>query len=61
MNTVAWVAASLACLWLSVYSFNTLQENALGLVFIVVFVLALLMTAMAALDDMQIIRGKSRR
>ena len=61
MNTVAWVGATIACFWLSVYSFNTIEEPALGLVFIVVFVLALLMTAMAALDDMQIVKGKNRR
>ncbi|HLE79929.1 MAG TPA: hypothetical protein VJA25_01390 [Dehalococcoidia bacterium] len=31
MNTICWLAATLASLWLSLYTFNTLSNAPLGL------------------------------
>lgn len=46
MNALAWLGAAVASLWLTVYLFITLNENALGYASLVVVAICLV-TAMA--------------
>lgn len=53
MNTLAWVGASVASLWLAVYAFNTLANTALGFAMLAVFFMALLFTYHGAILDVE--------
>lgn len=58
MNTLAHLAATLAILWLAIYAFDTLGETALGVALILMFLLLLVGTFLAAHDDWEILRGR---
>ena len=60
MNTLAHLAGLLASLWLSLFCFGTLGEPALGVAMIGVFLLLLVLTYLAMVDDWHIVRGGGR-
>jgi len=57
VNVLAHMAAFVACLWLSLTMFNTLDQTALGFAFLAVAFLVLVMTLVAAIGDWHIIGG----
>ena len=58
MNTLAWLIALIACLWLAVYSFGTLDVAALGYVGIGLFMFCFVMAIASAFEDIHSMRGK---
>ena len=60
MNTLAWLASLPAVLWLADYAFNTLSETSLGVAALIAFAFCLAQVVLAALDDLDIARGRKR-
>ena len=61
MNTLAWVAALPAILWLAVYFFETVDEDPLGVALIGVFLLGLVFLGLGVEDDLKTWFGKRKR
>ncbi|MEM3170288.1 MAG: hypothetical protein QW838_05890 [Candidatus Nitrosotenuis sp.] len=59
MNTLAHLGATLALVWLAVFAFRTLGEDALGVAVLAAAVLFLVLTVLAAMDDWHILSGRS--
>ena len=59
MNTLPHVAAEVALLWLSVFAFQTLSQDALGFAALVLFVLFIPLTLLAAQADWNALMGKN--
>lgn len=57
MNTLAWLIALVACLWLAVYSFGTLDIAALGYVGVGLFMFCFVMAIASAFEDVHSIKG----
>ena len=57
MNTLAWLAGTLATLWLSLFAFNDLGEAPLGVALLGAFVLLIVLTVLALGDDWRMLRG----
>ena len=58
MNTILWLIAMIASLWLAVYSFGTLGEAALGYVGIGLFLFCFVMTIASVWEDVRTLSGK---
>ena len=58
MNTLAHLGTFVACVWLAIYGFNTLEETAIGFAALVAAMAFLAMLPGAVSDDLDIIRGK---
>ena len=61
MNTLAWLAGTLATLWLSLFAFNDLGEPPLGVALIGIFLLMLVLTGVALNDDWHWLRDRDNR
>jgi len=62
MNTLAWIAALVATLWLAAYCENTLGERALAVAVVGLFLIELVYIGVFAVqDDIKLIWGKQRR
>ena len=59
MNTLAHISALPATLWLSVFCFTTLANDALGVARIVVFLFLIPKTLLAAWEDLDRARGRN--
>jgi len=57
MNTIAHLIAIIVFIWASVYCFGTLGEDALGYVFIGLFLLFIPLTIAAAVEDWYLVKG----
>ena len=62
MNTLPWMAAAGAIMWLALYCFNTLNQDGLGIVLaVLLFPLCLVFVVLAAYDDFKIMFGGRER
>lgn len=57
MNTVAWLAGTIASMWLSYFAFETLDEDALGMALVGLVLLCIAMTVFGAMADKHILMG----
>ncbi|MGI0011827.1 MAG: hypothetical protein ACREBU_00075 [Nitrososphaera sp.] len=60
MNTGAHIFAMLAILWLSVWCFETLNQRALGVAALGVFLIFIPLTFFAAIEDWHIFAGDKK-
>lgn len=61
MNTLAHIAALAGVMWLALYCFNTLDEVGLGIAVILGWCLILVLTLLAAKEDLDIMFGGRER
>jgi hypothetical protein len=57
MNTLAWLLALPACLWLAVYSFGTLDVPAFGYIGLGLFMFCFVMAIASAFEDVHSMKG----
>lgn len=57
MNTLPWVGAFVACLWLTNYCFTTMEENGVGFAALVAALFCLVCLIAAVKEDWDILRG----
>lgn len=60
MNTLPWIAADAALVWLATFAFNTLAIEPLGFALVGLFLLGLVMTLLAIDADIKLIRGRGK-
>jgi|TARA_B100000029_G_scaffold97226_2_gene87527 hypothetical protein len=58
MNALAHISALPACLWLSTFCFDTLSNQPLGTALLIVFLLLIPKTILAAWEDIDRYRGR---
>ena len=58
MNTLPWLIAFIGSLWLSIYSFGTLGEDALGYIGLGLVLFCLPQIIAAVWEDWRMLKGK---